>query len=283
MPSLAEVVAAIERRYDPAWAAEWDTVGLVCGDPDAAVSRVHVAVDPVESVVAEAIGSGAQLLFTHHPLFLGGTTSVAATSAKGRLVHRLITSGIGLYVAHTNADVAQPGVSDALAAVLGLVEVRPIPPAGGCEPGRLGQLRSPQSLRAFVDAAAAALPATSWGVRAAGDPDRMVSTIAVCGGSGGDLAEAAAAAGAEVLLSSDLKHHRASEALSDYGIALVDAAHWATEQPWVRSAASLLFEDLREAGTTVEVTPSTIVTDPWTLHAGSPAADTVHAHLPEEL
>ena len=61
----------------------------------------------------------------------------------------------------------------------------------------------------------------------------MVATVAVCGGSGGDLAEAAAAAGADVLLTSDLKHHRTSEAVADLGIALVDAAHWATEQPWV--------------------------------------------------
>ena len=86
--------------------------------------------------------------------------------------------------------------------------------------------------------------------------------MAVCGGSGGDLAEAAAAAGADVLLTSDLKHHRSSEALADLGIALVDAAHWATEQPWVVSAAALLAADLRDSGTNVEITPSTIVTDP---------------------
>jgi dinuclear metal center YbgI/SA1388 family protein len=272
MPRLGDVVAAVERRYDPSSAAEWDSVGLVCGDPDAKVSRVYVAVDPVAVVVDEAIASGAQLLLTHHPLFLGGTESVAATTAKGRAVHRLLTNGVALYVAHTNADVALPGVSDALAETLGLRDVRQINAAAERGLGRIGELAKPLSLREFTAAAAKALPATRWGVRAAGDPDRVVSTVAVCGGSGGELAEAAAAAGADVLLTSDLKHHRTSEAIAETGIALVDAAHWATEQPWVLLAAALLFEDLREAGTTVEITPSTTVTDPWTLHAHSPEA-----------
>jgi dinuclear metal center YbgI/SA1388 family protein len=267
---LADIVATIERRYDPAWAEEWDAVGLVCGDPDAAVDRIHLAVDPVDVVVEAAISGGAQLLVTHHPLFLGGTESVAATTAKGRLIHGLMTSGVALYVAHTNADVARPGVSDALAAVLGLNDVRPIEPGAERALGRIGELTAPTSLEEFVALAAKALPATCWGVRAAGDPDRQVAMVAVCGGSGGDLAEAAAAAGADVLLTSDLKHHRTAEAVADFDIALVDAAHWATEQPWVVSAATLLAADLSEAGTTVEVTPSTIVTDPWTLHAHSP-------------
>jgi dinuclear metal center YbgI/SA1388 family protein len=269
MARLAAVVAAIEGRYDPSWAAAWDSVGLVCGDPDAEVSRVHVAVDPVEVVAEEAISSGAQLLFTHHPLFLGGTESVAATTAKGRVVHRLVTNGVALYVAHTNADVANPGVSDALAATLGLTDVRPIGWADEPGLGRLGALAEPVPLRAFVATAASLLPVTPWGVRAAGDPDHMVATVAVCGGSGADLAEAAAAAGADVLLTSDLKHHRTSEAVADLGIALAEAAHWATEQPWVLRAAALLEADLRDSGTNVEVTPSTIVTDPFTLHAHS--------------
>lgn len=272
MPSLAEVVAAIERRYDPAWAQDWDSVGLVCGDPGAAVSRIHCAVDPVEAVVDEAIGSGAQLLVTHHPLFLGGTESVAATTAKGRVVHRLVTRGVGLYVAHTNADVASPGVSDALAAALGLRDVRLIEATGDRGLGRIGDLTQQMTLRDFVAEVAKALPATRWGVRAAGDPDRVLRTVAVCGGSGGELAASAAEAGADVLVTSDLKHHSSSEALADTGIALIDAAHWATEQPWVLSAAELLVADLRAAGTTVEATASMTITDPWTLHAHSPEA-----------
>jgi putative NIF3 family GTP cyclohydrolase 1 type 2 len=123
------------------------------------------------------------------------------------------------------------------------------------------------TLREFTEAAAKALPATVWGVRACGDPDRMVRTVVAAGGSCGDLADVAAAAGADVLLTSDLKHHRASEAAEDTGIALVDAAHWATEHPWLAVAADVLTADLAAAGTTVECTVSSTVTDPFTLHA----------------
>jgi dinuclear metal center YbgI/SA1388 family protein len=279
MPALSDVIAVIERRYDPSWAEVWDSVGLVCGDPAAEVMRVHLAVDPVEVVVDEAIETGAQLLVTHHPLFLGGTESVATTTAKGRLVHRLITNGVALYVAHTNADVAPAGVSDALAAVLGLSDVRPLEPGAERGLGRIGRLPQPTTLREFVAHAAAVLPATQWGMRAAGDPERRIQTVAVAGGACAELAAPAAALGADVLLTADLKHHRTSEAVAELGIALVDVAHWATEQPWVLSAAAILAVDLAAAGTTVEVTASIAVTDPWTLHAHSPKAPFIHEDM----
>jgi dinuclear metal center YbgI/SA1388 family protein len=376
VPSLADVVSALERRYDRSWAEPWDAVGLVCGDPASGIRRVHFAVDPVSAVVDEAIASGAQLLVTHHPLFLGGTTSVAATTAKGRVVHRLVTAGCALYVAHTNADVADPGVSDALADCLGLHDVMPLQPrsadpqdklvtfvpvdateqvldalaAAGAgeigdyercafladgtgtfragedatptvgrpgeltraaetrvemvlprsrraavvralieahpyeEPaydvielasgpgsrglGRVGGLADGMTLEQFTEHVARALPATSWGVRAAGDPRRAVRRVAVCGGSGGDLAGVAARAGADVLVTSDLKHHVTSETVEDDVVALVDAAHWATEWPWLAQAARLLTEASGDGATdTVETSVSSIVTDPWTLHA----------------
>jgi dinuclear metal center YbgI/SA1388 family protein len=124
--TLAQVVHVLEQMYDPAWARDWDAVGLVCGDPSAPVRRVLLAVDPVEVVVDEAVAWHADLLLTHHPLLLRGVHGVAATTFKGRVIHRLIRSGCGLYTAHTNADVAAPGVSDALARVLGLTDLEPL-------------------------------------------------------------------------------------------------------------------------------------------------------------
>src|SRR3712207_1293048 len=127
--TLGEVVAALEARYDPALAEGWDAVGLVCGDPDEPVERVLFAVDPVAAVVDEVVGTGAQLLVTHHPLFLPPVHGVPADDPKGRLVHRLVRSGAGLFVAHTNADRApDSGVNDALAAAVGLTGTRPLQP-----------------------------------------------------------------------------------------------------------------------------------------------------------
>ena len=266
---LREVLAALDARYDPALAESWDAVGLVCGDPDEPVERVLFAVDPTSAVVDEVIETGAQLLVTHHPLLLTPVHGVPADDPKGRLVHRLIRAGAALFVAHTNADRARGhGVNDALAAVLGLADAVPLQPADA-DPraglGRVGDLPAPLSLREFAAHAAAVLPSTVGGVRASGEPDRMVRRVAVCGGSGGSLADAAAAAGADVFLTSDLKHHPVSEAAEVPGPALVDVAHFATEWPWLPVAAEALRDDL--AGR-VEVAVSRLRTDPWTWHAG---------------
>ncbi|MGH8838828.1 MAG: Nif3-like dinuclear metal center hexameric protein, partial [Jiangellaceae bacterium] len=128
MPSLADVVAALDGLYDPRRAEPWDAVGLVCGDPEADIHRILFAVDPVPVVADEALQWGADLLVTHHPLFLRPVHGVAATTPKGRMVHRLLTGGVALHVAHTNADSADPGISDALADVLELDDLRPLEP-----------------------------------------------------------------------------------------------------------------------------------------------------------
>ena len=117
--TVAQVLAALERRYPLSLAADWDAVGLICGDPASSVDRVLFAVDPVQVVVDEAILGGFDLVITHHPLLLRGVNSVGAIDAKGKVVHTLIRNDIALASAHTNADHANPGVSDALAQAFG--------------------------------------------------------------------------------------------------------------------------------------------------------------------
>lgn len=266
---LGKVLAALDARYDPALAESWDAVGLVCGDPADPVRSVLFAVDPTAAVVDEVVAAGAQLLVTHHPLFLTPVHGVPADDPRGRLVHRLVRAGAALFVAHTNADRApEHGVNDALAGALGLRDAVPLEPSPA-DPraglGRVGRLPEPMTLRAFAEHVAASLPATAGGVRAAGDPDRRISTVAVCGGSGGSLLGAAAAAGADVLLTSDLKHHPASDAREVPGPALCDVAHWASEWPWLPVAADRLRRDLDGA---VEAVVATTRTDPWSSRAG---------------
>ena len=269
MSTLAELVEVLDGFYPPATAESWDAVGLVVGDPEQDVRRVLLAVDPVEATVREALDGGFDLLLSHHPLYLRGTTTVAATSPKGRAVHALVRGGCGLFVAHTNADVARPGVSDALAAAVGLGGVEPLQPlptdlSGPLGLGRVGDLPEPMTVRELVDRVAAALPRTAAGVRARGDPDRVVRRLAVCGGAGDSLLVEAAGA-ADAFLTADLRHHPASEAPD--GLVLLDAAHWATEWPWLQDAATRL-----RAAATVETVVSEIDTDPWTYCSRSPQA-----------
>lgn len=283
-PTLAQVTACLDRFYDPGRAESWDAVGLVCGDPDQVVRWVLFAVDPTLAVVDEAVQRGADLLVTHHPLLLRPVSTVAANTPKGRVVHRLVRNGIALQVCHTNADSADPGVSDAMADALGLCDARPLDPDPGpaAQPtsrgsGRVGVLAAPTSLRSFAEAVAAALPPTAQGVRVAGNPRREVRTIALCGGAGDPFLDLARASGADVYVTSDLRHHPASELReyghddADGGLALVDVAHWAAEWTWLPVAAQRLRDALLESGATVDTHVSRICTDPWQFHVAHDA------------
>jgi dinuclear metal center YbgI/SA1388 family protein len=130
MPTLAEVVDLVHGWYPPETAADWDAVGLAAGDPEAEVRRILLAVDPVGQTAREAAEWDADLLLTHHPLFLRGVHGVAETTPKGRTLATLTRAGCGLLTAHTNADFASPGVADALARALGLQDIRPVVPGG---------------------------------------------------------------------------------------------------------------------------------------------------------
>jgi putative NIF3 family GTP cyclohydrolase 1 type 2 len=101
-----------------------------------------------------------------------------------------------------------------------------------------------------------------------------VRRVAVCGGSGGSLTGAAAAAGADVFLTSDLKHHPVSEAMEWSGPALCDVAHFASEWPWLPVAAGVLHRDLSGR---VQVTVSARRTDPWTWRAGQDEQPVEHS------
>ena len=266
MPTtLADVQSVVETLWPRAGAESWDAVGLIAGDPAAEVGSIRLAVDAVVETVDEAVDDGAQLLLTHHPLLLRGVTSVAEDRYKGAVVARLIRGGCALLAAHTNADVVAEGTSAVFAARLGLSGLRPIEP--GTDPqeglGRVGELPEPTTLGHLARAIADLLPATAQGVRVAGEYDREVRTVALCAGAGDSLLQHPAVLAADVYVTSDLRHHPASEAREaarlGRGPALIDVSHWASEWLWLDVAAT----QLRAALPGVTVTVSELRTDPW--------------------
>ncbi len=284
-PTLADVVAILDRWYPPSTAETWDAPGTVCGDPRAPVRRVLLAVDVTAAVVDEALDWGADLLFTHHPLYLRPVHSVAGSTYKGALVHRLIRGGCGLHAAHTNADAAAGGVAEALAVAIGLVDLVPLVPVDETTGiGRAGRLPHPLTLEQFARQVAAALPPTEHGVRVAGARDGRVSTVAVVGGSGDSLFDDVRAAGVDAYVTADLRHHPASElrerAAFEAGTTdpttgtpyLVDVAHAASEWLWLPGSAEALVREVAERwpGTRLEARVSTLRTDPWTFRVDSP-------------
>lgn len=271
MTTVDDVRTLLDRWYPPRLAESWDSPGLVCGDPTDEVTGVVTALEATDEVVARTIDAGAQMLVVHHPLLLRGVTSVAADTPKGRIVHRLVRAGVALMSAHTNADAAIGGVNDVLAGLLGLTVTGTLEPAsrpvdgddhrpGPVEGiGRVGLLPAPLTLAEFTELVADRLPRTTWGVRAAGDPTTRVRTVALCSGAGDSLLDAARASGADVYLTSDLRHHPADEHLRAGGPVLVDVAHWASESPWCDDVARRL------TGAGIPATTLDVRTDPWTI------------------
>ena len=270
--TLREVLEVVERLYPPATAQSWDRVGLVTGDPDQPVRRVHLAVDPTLAVIEEARDLGADLLLVHHPLLLRGVHSVATTSAKGASVTHLVVGDVALYVAHTNADVAAEGVCEALAEACGLDATAPLTTSEDPPLGRVGDLAAALPLRTFVERLASRLPRAAGGIRVAGPPDAPVRRVALLGGAGDDLFDAVRASGADVYVTADLRHHPVLEAREEARGGppyVVDAGHWASEQVWLARAERALRTGLGERAARVETHISTVRTDPWTFVVGA--------------
>lgn len=265
-PTLARVTDVAHSLWPLAGAEDWDAPGLLVGDPAAEVKAIHLAVDAVLDTADEAVDLGAQLLLVHHPLLLRGVTSVAEDRYKGAVIARLIRGGSALLAAHTNADVVADGTSAVLADRLGLRESRPIVPSAS-DPrlglGRVGDLVEATTLGDLARRLADVLPATAQGIRGAGDFASPVRRIAVCAGAGDSLLTHPDVVAADVYVTSDLRHHPASEARENarlgHGPSLLDVSHWAAEWLWLDVAAA----ELRDALPEVTVTVSELRTDPW--------------------
>jgi len=264
-PTLADVAEAVERLWPAAGAESWDAVGLIAGDLDSPVESILLAVDAVLDTVDEAVASGVDLLLVHHPLLLRGVTSVSTDRYKGAVLTRLIRADVALLAAHTNADVVETGTSAALATALGLIDTAPI--SAGTEAGRgigrVGRLPQPTTLGRLARTLGEILPATATGIRVSGEFDAEVTTVALCAGAGDSLLNDPAVLGADVYITSDLRHHPASEsrenARASRGPALIDVSHWASEWLWLESAAA----ELTAALPGVRVAVSDLRTDPW--------------------
>lgn len=266
-PRLADVLEVLDGFFPQDTAAGWDRVGLVTGDPDQQIRSIHLAVDPTLAVIEEARDNGADLLVTHHPLLLRGVHSVATTTAKGAAVTTLIVADLALYCAHTNADVANPGVNDALAAACGLTaDAEALDEEDGQPIGKVGDLARPMTLEDYADLLAGALPATPAGLRVSGDPRALVSRVAVQGGAGDTRFDAVRRHGADVYVTADLRHHPALEAREESRGGppyLIDAGHWATESLWLTGLADRLRQTLLAGEYDVQTHVSQLRTDPW--------------------
>lgn len=224
MSTVTHIYDAID-RLAPFWLTmDFDNTGILVGDRNREVSCALLALDCTPAVVEQARQLGAQLIITHHPVIFHPLKRVN----EDAVVYQLIRSDIAVISAHTNLDIAQGGVNDALASAIGLRDCRGLELLNeqtGAWLGRIGTLPEPLSPEAFAAHIKACLNASS--VKFAAAP-RAIRTVALCSGSGADCLDAAISAGADALLTSEVKQHEYLAAAAA-GISIFDAGHFDTE------------------------------------------------------
>lgn len=304
VPNLSQVVHVLQDLYPLRYAEDWDAPGLVVGDLRAPVRVIHCAVDPTLDVVDEAISMGADLLITHHPLFFRAVHEVSGLDFRGEIVRRLIEHHCALWVGHTNADSAYRGVADSAATAFGLEELRPLVPIEDTNSshqvglGRVGVMPGSKTLGDVARRVAEVLPATQLGIQVSGDLDAVVHTVAVLPGSGDSLFEEVRNSTADVYITSDLRHHPATDArqqalyeieMRQAGIplgggassspALINTPHSAIEGLWFNNAPQDVANRIEaSSGFRPRISVSSLNTDPWTMCIPG-AAEERHSEL----
>jgi dinuclear metal center YbgI/SA1388 family protein len=256
---ISELISFVDKRWPDAAKAAWDNPGLAIGSRSSEVTKVLLSVDVTPDVIREASAISAQLVFSHHPLLLRGVDSVSAETLKGSVISSAIANGVAVFSAHTNADFVTDGVSEILARTIGIVPSGALTSTGE---GVIGNL-PPQRLVDFARAVAKLLPSVAQGVLVQGDPERVISRVGLVAGAGDSYLDAARDAAVDLYITSDLRHHPASDfrdqVLVTGGPALMNIAHFSAEWPWLEQAAA----ELRAAFPEVEFVVSELNTDPW--------------------
>ncbi len=234
--TVSDVARKIEEFAPLPIQEKWDNSGLCIGSPSAPVTSVLLGLDCTPELVDEAISVCADMIVTHHPLIFSGLKRIAPEDPVGLAVIKAVSAGIAVYAAHTTADKVIAGVSGAMAARLGLQNVRILDlEDGGTGLGTVGDL--PEAMSAGE---AVAFVKERFGLkmlRASRLLDTPIRRIAMCGGAGASLIPAAMAAGADLYLTGDVSYHHF---FTPEGFMIMDIGHYESEKDIVDILFSLI-------------------------------------------
>ena len=222
---VKDVLKVIEDFAPVSLQEGWDNSGLCIGSPDAPASSVLLGLDCTPELVDEAIACGADMIVTHHPLIFSGLKKISPDNPVGEAVIKAIRAGISIYAAHTNADKVIAGVSGAMGARLGLVNVTILDEDGdGTGLGVVGDLPEPLTAEEAVSLVKERFSLKT--MRASRPLEGKISRVAMCGGSGGSLIGAAARSGAQLYISGDISYHNF---FTKEGFMIMDIGHYESE------------------------------------------------------
>ena len=222
---VKDIIKVIEDFAPLSLQEGWDNSGLCIGSADAPVNSVLLGLDCTPDLVDEAVACGADMIVTHHPLIFSGLKKISPDNQVGEAVIKAIRAGISIYAAHTSADKVIAGVSGAMAARLGLVNVSILDEDGeGTGLGVVGDLPEPVTAEQAVTLVKNRFSLKA--MKASRPLDGMISRVAMCGGSGGSLIGAARRAGAQLYISGDISYHNF---FTEDGFMIMDIGHYESE------------------------------------------------------
>ena len=227
---VCELYAFLEGKIPKSLSCEWDNDGLMCcPNREKEVKRVLVALDVTSATVEYAVENGYDVIVSHHPFIYKGLKSVDDLGYVSSKLISLIESGISVMSFHTRLDAVSGGVNDHLCELLEIRDAEPLYEEG-IPLGRVGTLESALSARELALKVKSVLGSPF--VLLSGSKEN-ISRVAVVGGSGKDMIEAARAAGADALISGRLDYHPMTDAFdfNERNITLIEAGHFYTENP----------------------------------------------------
>lgn len=260
--TVSHWIALLDHLYPPAHAQDWDAPGLQVGDPAQPVTGVLVTLDVTEAVILEAAREGCDLIVAHHPLLFRPLARLSPGTAPGHLALLAAQLGISIFAAHTNVDARPDTTSWTALKVVGVTTPEPLEvDSQNRSLGLIGDLPSPQPVATLFATIRDQLPSPLARLATA-NAAAHVSRIASVGGSGASMIPQAIAAGAELMITGDVSHHEALDAITQ-GLHVIDAGHYATESPAMGLVMHHLTNHGPTFGCTAPVRASAINTDPW--------------------
>lgn len=230
----------------------YDNVGLMVGNQNSTVNNILFSLDCTMDVIDEAIESGCNLIFTHHPLLFKRPENITNETLQGRKILKLVKNDINVYSAHTNLDSTSSGLNDILVTLLGynkpsVIDVKLLRTnvSENMGIGRLVNIPSGISLLELCQNVKKVLMLTD--IRYSGDENKIINTLAVVNGSGEDYFYKAASLKADCILTGDTTYHYVSD-INEMGIAVIDAGHFETEWLCFQVYASMFEKEITKLG-----------------------------------
>ncbi len=225
----------LNNRFPVSTACDFDNVGLLIGDWDKTVNRVLIALDCTLETVEKAVTENCELIITHHPVIFAPLKNVL----KGSVVYEIIRNNISVISMHTNLDVGAGGVNSSLCNAIGLENVEFYIASDGYI------LQKGSIKECSADKFAEYLKKSLNTVVKYVDGGKIIKTVLVCSGSGGEFITDAIKGGFDALVTADIKHHQFLEA-KDNGISLFECGHFNTEDVVIEPLCDLLKTEFKD-------------------------------------